>query len=277
MGAPRVAGRGMRWTVACLAACWPALACAQIPGLDFLNFLFNNPAADIVSGLPGGDIAKKFLQTFVDAKLGTNLDDPAKHTGPDPPASGQFYLHVIRKEKAKDEYWFIDLPFLNKYSKYSPSYYEPGRKCTDIWHPYTVEYRGGTYELAQDPEPPTLELTPFARVRTCDGNRGCQKCYQNSFCSGCFEAGVRQQHEFYFAITDDRRGSDRTVMSFGGCTGSLQIPCDAPTSCENGQYASDYYALDAVTQLPIKEPYCAECAPGTWNTCLTPLKGKCIW
>ena len=234
--------------------------------------------------LAGVDAAFPEFPSGQTSTLDGNVIIPVQ-SGP-PPTNGQsFYMKVFRLTslmsvsdfRAKYIHQSTNNDLYEKYffDQTTPgdrqSFQNPPKLCRSIWDPLTVLYQGVTYTITEDPDDNTqLQSTadhlpfPINWVRTCTDPSQCIGC---NFDSSSSYIG--------YLVTNDEKPT-HTVFAYGICLGWIQVDCTALTTCNNGQYATNYLIHDPVTSCILNSVNCLSCLPGTWNTCRTPTK-NCFW
>jgi len=191
-----------------------------------------------------------------------------------------FYLHTILASSMPDHTWYKSLAFLNPNPEFEPAIADDVGVCTIFWRNYQFGIRSARYEIIEDPGPYNPDLSKymiaFPRVRTCDADRMCTNCYRTMLCTGCYMGGTHTAWQrIRFAITDDRPVRQRAAYIVATCSGMVQIDCSQTSLCKNGQFASDVFRRDPITNIVVTSPECKPCSPGTWNTCIK--YGECMW
>jgi hypothetical protein len=208
--------------------------------------------------------------------------------GPDPatpgPTNNNFYIRVflnngVTTQAAFESSFFSKAMKAQTYYKTVPAqaYFPTGsyiNSCMGIWGDgdLQVSYRDKTYGIIDDPGRDLSGLTIYTdtsrlisvnRVRECDQGVSCPGCNLNNAASSLG----------FFVTSDD---NSRTIFAYGVCRAWVQDDCTKLTTCNNGQYATNFRIKDTLTLLTLYPITCMPCKPGTWNTCNSPTT-SCSW
>lgn len=142
---------------------------------------------------------------------------------------------------------------------------------------FYLTYGRGPPEQIVPKSLPLLDATPSGFAW-----RTIRKCTDPA-CAGCFRSQLR-----YFMFVVWMRDVPRNMLNaeepltvaFGRCKGYQQIDCSVATTCTNGQFANNYAVREYYSQRYMYPVQCQSCPPGTWNTCVNPVRPPlttCSW
>jgi len=191
-----------------------------------------------------------------------------------PEQGGNFYAKItkVSKQLSKDEFvasdQYITTDMKNQYyyksvMPDSQKFFDlPAPFCSDLWNPAEIKVSNGqTYGMVDDPSQDFshADHVHILRIKNCNPSDRCAGCYSTS--------KTKTSAWVYLAFIITSENSRRTLFAFGICKGWIQIDCTSLTTCNNGEFATNYLTKDPVTYLTLNPVQCKACRPGTWNTC----------
>ena len=199
-------------------------------------------------------------------------------TGAPHPTSGSFYMYSMRVASALTHDQFIyqlfsaderNQNYFKTYLVKTQQYFDsPPQYCTDLWGPLLLYIDAQEYTITDDPGAIKNKVPGYLPIHTI------RKCVQASACKGCNFEETTGFSYISFVITSDDKA--RTIVSYGVCRGWIQVDCATLTTCNNGEFATNYRTVDPGTSFTIYAIQCLPCLPGTWNTCRT-SSTQCSW